>query len=501
VQALPELVSRQEVPVQPALRQVPEPGRVDRSGRLRGFRVAVACADTAVIAGGAAAAYFVRFHFSHDFNTHGLGPRFGLPYSVVVVFLVVVWMAWIAKCRGYSRANVAGGADGLRAIVVSGLATMGTVAVIGFLAKSEISRGFLALCFMIGLPALLASRYAAARFLHRLRARGSHCSRVLVVGRSGHVQDLIEVLLREPWAGLLPVGACLPDPDAPPTIMGVPVLGSYALVGDAVRAAQADQVLMVEGAEGFRGFKTVAWQLDDSRAQLVVVPTVSDVALTRIKMQPVAGLPLLNVRLPEFTGPQRVAKRTMDLFGAAVLIVLLAPFLAVIALLIKASSAGPVLYRQTRVGKNGLEFSCVKFRTMVTDADEVRVGLQALNEGNGALFKIRDDPRVTKIGRPLRRYSLDELPQLLNVLRGQMSLVGPRPPLPDEVRQYEGPMRRRLLVTPGLTGLWQVSGRSDLSAADSQRLDLYYVDNWSIASDVLILCKTLRAVVSGEGAY
>jgi len=247
--------------------------------------------------------------------------------------------------------------------------------------------------------------------------------------------------------------------------------------------------------------RRLAWQLERDDVELVVAPALMDVTGPRISIRPVSGLPLLHVEHPELDGGRQVVKDLFDRVMALVALVVLSPLLLVVALLIKFTSEGPVLFRQTRVGRDGREFTVLKFRTMVVDAEARKTELLVHNEHDGVLFKIRKDPRITPIGRKLRRYSLDELPQLINVLRGDMSLVGPRPPLPEEVARYGGDVYRRLAVKPGLTGLWQVSGRSDLSWEESVRLDLRYVDNWSLALDLLILWKTWSAVVRGSGAY
>ncbi|MFC7645746.1 sugar transferase [Streptosporangium lutulentum] len=221
----------------------------------------------------------------------------------------------------------------------------------------------------------------------------------------------------------------------------------------------------------------------------------------RINIRPVAGLPLLHVAHPDLDGARQLVKGVFDKVVAALALLALSPFLLVVAALIKSTGPGPVLFRQARVGKGGEEFTVLKFRTMVPDAEQIKRILTELNEGDGVLFKIRNDPRITPLGSWLRRYSIDELPQLFNVVRGDMSLVGPRPPLPEEVARYGTDVRRRLVVKPGLTGLWQVSGRSDLSWEESVRLDLRYVENWSLALDMQILWKTWSAVMRGSGAY
>jgi exopolysaccharide biosynthesis polyprenyl glycosylphosphotransferase len=245
----------------------------------------------------------------------------------------------------------------------------------------------------------------------------------------------------------------------------------------------------------------LSWALEKTSAELLLVPAVTEVVGPRMQLRPVEGLPLLHLAPPELRGGRRLTKAVLDRVGAVAGLVLLAPVLLGIALLVKATGPGPVLYRQERVGREGRPFSMLKFRTMVPGADRMVATLGGGNDGNGVLFKLKHDPRVTRVGRVLRRYSLDELPQLFNVVRGEMSLVGPRPPLPAEVERYGFAMRRRFLVKPGLTGLWQISGRSDLSWEESVRADVLYVENWSLAFDLMILWRTLGAVLRGSGAY
>ena len=245
----------------------------------------------------------------------------------------------------------------------------------------------------------------------------------------------------------------------------------------------------------------MGWQLERSDISLIVVPSLAEVAGPRIHLRPVAGLPLMHIEPPQADAAGRWSKRLFDLVGASLLLCFFAPVMLVIASVIKLDDGGPVLFRQARVGRNGTMFDCFKFRSMCVDAEQRLAALQHLNETDGVLFKLRADPRITRLGRFLRRFSLDELPQLINVVEGSMSLVGPRPPLQSEVDVYGLDVHRRLLVRPGMTGLWQVSGRSELSWRESVRLDLYYVDNWSMMGDLIILAKTLRAVVASRGAY
>jgi exopolysaccharide biosynthesis polyprenyl glycosylphosphotransferase len=247
--------------------------------------------------------------------------------------------------------------------------------------------------------------------------------------------------------------------------------------------------------------RQLGWGLEDTRAELLLAPAITEIVGSRVQIRPVSGLPLMHMERPELRGLRRLTKSTFDRTAAAAMIILLLPVLGTIALLICSTSRGGILYRQDRVGRHGHTFGMWKFRTMVAGADSMVQQLAAHDDGNGVLFKVRCDPRVTSVGRLLRRYSLDELPQLVNVLAGDMSLVGPRPPLSAEVEQYGREMHRRFLVKPGITGLWQVSGRSDLSWDDSVRIDIRYVENWSLAHDFMILWKTFGAVFRGSGAY
>jgi exopolysaccharide biosynthesis polyprenyl glycosylphosphotransferase len=299
------------------------------------------------------------------------------------------------------------------------------------------------------------------------------------------------------------VAACVTgaDRDRVAQSAGVPVGGLDDVLALAATAC-ADTVAVTSSSETAAQYlRRLSWQLEGSGLELLVVPGLVEVAGPRLHIRPLEGLPLLAVEAPCFTGWRRLVKTVVDRAAAAAVLVLLAPVMLVLALAVRLSGPGPVLFRQVRIGEGGVPFTMLKFRSMVADADQRLDAVRALNEFDGVLFKVRNDPRVTRVGRWLRRLSLDELPQLINVLTGSMSLVGPRPPLPTEVASYDEQVSRRLLVKPGLTGLWQISGRSDLSWEHSVRLDLRYVENWSLALDLGILVRTVRAVLRGSGAY
>jgi exopolysaccharide biosynthesis polyprenyl glycosylphosphotransferase len=348
----------------------------------------------------------------------------------------------------------------------------------------------------------LLGRLALRARLHRERRSGRCALPVLVVGTVQAVTEMIDRARRDSARGWVVVGACTPTgraDDGSDAIMGVPVLGDLDAVADVVHLGRY-RVVAVCPTPGWTSVRLhqLAWNIEDAAAELVVDPGLMEVAGPRLHVAPVDGLPLLRLTRPTFTGVAWVAKHVVDRLAAALLVV--APLLLVIAVAIKLDG-GPVFFRQTRVGKHGREFRMLKFRSMVVGAENKLAALAPANDGAGPLFKMKDDPRVTPIGRVLRRYSLDELPQLFNVLGGTMSLVGPRPPLPVEVETYGRAAQRKLLVRPGVTGLWQVSGRSDLSWEQSVRLDLRYVENWNLALDANILWRTVGAVVNSRGAY
>ncbi|HWH30516.1 MAG TPA: sugar transferase, partial [Mycobacteriales bacterium] len=337
------------------------------------------------------------------------------------------------------------------------------------------------------------------------RRSGRFLHRVLVVGGTEQVQELAGELCRDPLAGFEVVGVCVPGGHGTVELAGgrhVPVVGTLTTVPLALRELDVDTVAVTSGpALGSQALRRLSYELEGEDVDLMVAPALTNVTGSRVHIRPIAGLPLLHLDEPELSGARQAAKFAFDWSTALLLTLLALPLLVGIAVVVRASSAGPALFTQERVGQNGTPFQVYKFRSMYVDAEQRLADIEHLNEHDGVLFKVRNDPRITPVGRWLRKYSLDELPQLFNVLKGDMSLVGPRPPLASEVARYEGHAHRRLLVRPGITGLWQVSGRSDLSWDDTVRLDLQYVENWSLALDLSILFRTASAVLAGKGAY
>jgi exopolysaccharide biosynthesis polyprenyl glycosylphosphotransferase len=468
-----------------------------RDRHVRPYRRAVLAIDIAAASIGAEIAYIARFGMS-DQTRNQLYVWGGLA-------LPMLWLLCIAASRAYEARFLATSAEEYRRLVNAGLVMIAGIAVVSYLAKAEFARGYIVAAAPLSIALSALGRHVARRVLRRARANGRCLQDVLLVGHEWSVLDMVAELKREPDCGLRVVGACLPGGRGSLQMgqAGIPVVGSLETVVESVRKVNADVVAVTTCVEfGAPELRKVAWALETSNVEIVVAPAVMEIAGPRVHIRPVVGLPLLHIEKPEFTGVRRIVKGIFDRVVASLALLVLAPLFVAVALAIRLTSAGPSLFRQTRIGARGKPFTLYKFRSMYVGAEAAVDALRDANvNDDGLLFKVRRDPRVTTVGRYLRRYSIDELPQLLNVVLGHMSLVGPRPPLPREVEMYADDVRRRLLVRPGVTGLWQVSGRSDLSWEESVRLDLRYVENWSLVYDFQILLKTVYAVVKGVGAY
>jgi exopolysaccharide biosynthesis polyprenyl glycosylphosphotransferase len=484
-----------------SLEPAPEDSGVQRRSRwIRRYQRGLIVADLATAWVAIATAYLLRFGLSTSV----------LPNALVAAVLPLGWVALIGINHGYGARLVGVGAAEFQKIFRAFLHMTALIAFISFVTDAEFARGFVLVALPLALCLNLLTRYAARKWLHAQRARGRAMKSVLLVGDAEAISKFSMVLRRDEYAGLRVVGACVPseviaDMRTIDTLgeADVPLLGDVDSIVSAVRLSGADTVAVVSsGAIGPEKLRWVSWQLEGSSTDLMVSPGLTEVAGPRLHVMPVAGLPLLHVEEPKFTGFRRVLKGAFDRSVAALALLLLSPLFLVLILAVRFTSSGPALFRQIRVGRAGSTFVMLKFRSMYADAEERLASLREQSDhGDGVLFKMREDPRVTRVGRFLRKYSLDELPQLINVVLGTMSLVGPRPPLPLEVARYEDHVHRRLLVKPGLTGLWQISGRSDLSWDESVQLDLRYVENWSLGEDLFILWKTARAVAAGSGAY
>jgi len=385
-------------------------------------------------------------------------------------------------------------------VIRASLWLFATIALISYLFKLEIARGYIAIAFPLGIVFLLFGRYQVRRWLEKQRDGGKYLHRVLVIAGGDGAARLGQELAQAPYAGLQVVDVVTLEHQGESD-----QVDRSSLIEAVVPRAQtvgADTIIVDESARlSAEDMRQLGWSLEGSQIDLVVAPRMTEIAGPRLHVRTLEGLPLLHLEQPVFSGGSRFVKSAFDVLASLLALMVLLPFFLIISVVIFLSDLGPVFYRQMRIGQDGRPFTCWKFRTMVVGAEGLKEELLDLNERDAVAFKIMDDPRVTGVGKFLRRWSIDESPQFWNVLRGQMSLVGPRPPLAEEVAQYENFEHRRLLVKPGLTGLWQVSGRADLSWEDSVRLDLYYVENWSFALDLLILARTVTVVLKGQGAY
>jgi exopolysaccharide biosynthesis polyprenyl glycosylphosphotransferase len=458
---------------------------------MRGYLRRAACADFAVAAGSVAVAVLLRF-----------GDHPTVKYVLLSALLPVIWMIMLSIFGAYDERIIGTGSDEFRKVLNAGWSLTAGLALLSYALHTELSRAYLLISMVAATMFDLLARYKLRKRLHRARDAGRCMSAVVAVGPEAAVGDLITELRREHYHGLEVVAACLTSESVATEVAGVPVVGDLDGTPDAVRSSGAKTVAVLPSPE-IDGLKLrhLAWELEKTGTDLCLAPALLDVAGPRTTIRPTAGLTLLHVDHPQLSGPRQILKDLFDRCAAGLALAAFAPLMLFIAVAIRLSDGGPALFKQTRVGKNGKTFQIYKFRTMVVDAEQRLAELQDMNEFDGVLFKIRRDPRVTAVGTRLRKWSLDELPQLFNILLGEMSLVGPRPPLPAEAALYADHVRRRLAVRPGLTGLWQISGRSDLTWDESVRLDIRYVENWSLALDLQILWKTFSVLVRGSGAY
>jgi exopolysaccharide biosynthesis polyprenyl glycosylphosphotransferase len=456
-----------------------------------------------VVFGAVILAQYVRFGSTPTSPTYA-----GLYVTAFSALLAIIWLSALAGFRTRCPKYIGAGIEEYRRVVAASFWTFWVTAVAELLVKLEISRGYLAVAFPAGILGLVLSRWMWRKYVAHKHVGGRYQTAVLAIGESDAVVDLANELTSSAKDGYQVVGICIPGYGAPRgehlivNDRKIPIVGGEAYALHAIRTCDADTVAIAGfGQFGAQGVRRLIWQLEPMGVDLVMSPGVTDVALARLVVRPIAGLPLLHIEKPQYRGAKRFQKRAFDFCFAFAALGVTLPVLCAAAIAIKIGSRGPVFYSSERIGIDGRPFSMLKLRTMVEGADKKLESLLDSNECNGLLFKIRNDPRITPVGRVLRRFSIDELPQFIDVLRREMSVVGPRPPLRREVEAYEGDVQRRLLVKPGITGLWQVSGRSDLSWEKAVRLDLSYIDNWSMVGDLVIIAKTLQAVFQRKGAY
>ncbi|MFB7843180.1 sugar transferase [Microbacterium sp. NPDC056052] len=461
----------------------------------------LAVTDTIIVCAAVAFAQIARFGFG-DSRVVGLNLlNAELEYSMFSIALALVWSLALQLSGSRNAKVIGGGSLEYKRVADTTIRLFGVLAILAFGFQLQLARGYVLIAFPIGLALLFLGRWQWRRWLLNQRTRGRFAHHAVVVGEREKSRHVGASILREPGLGVQLLGAVTENGSDRDLLPGVPVLAGFDNALEAVLASGADTVVY-SGSDRFspEALQEFGWGLEAAKIELLVAPALTGIAGPRLHSIPAPGLPLIRVDYPAFEGTKYLAKRTFDLVGSVIALVVLSPLFMILAMWVR-QDGGKALFRQQRIGAGGRRFEMLKFRTMVVNAEDRLPSLLDQSDGNTVLFKMRNDPRVTAVGRALRRHSLDELPQLVNVLRGNMSLVGPRPPLTSEAEHYDHRMQRRFLVRPGITGLWQVNGRSDLSWDDSVRLDLFYVENWSLTGDLVILWRTLRVVVAGTGAY
>ncbi|WP_344772920.1 sugar transferase [Gryllotalpicola kribbensis] len=485
-------MSESAIPVHTVV--APQPLRLAWQRRVQ---YALIVTDAAAIAIAITVAQFGRFGTE---SLHSSAPH-STQYRALALIVAVAWLLALWATRTRDRRILGVGLIEYGRVANATFITFGLLAILAYLAQLTIARGYLAIALPLGLLLLLSGRWYWRSRVQAMRRGGRCLTGAVVVGGAAEVERAVGELGGQLRAGYKAIAVVLTDDgELSGAASALPRVELDDLV-DTVRRTRTRAVMVAGGLPGGNEqLRELGWAFEDSGVELILVSRLIEVAGPRMHWRPVEGLPMVHVDLPRFSGFNYSIKRAFDVVAGGLALLVASPVMLVVALAVKADG-GPVLFRQRRVGMRGGHFAMLKFRSMVVDAEARRDELMHLNEGAGLLFKLRDDPRVTRVGRVIRRLSLDELPQLFNVLRGDMSLVGPRPPLPAEVDRYEGRVNRRLLIKPGITGLWQVSGRSGLSWEESVKLDLWYVENWSLTNDLMILLRTARTVVAHEGAY
>lgn len=497
-----------------AQKRLPGARRADRQSTPSGDREAwerrhvarLALTDLVVLTLAVLIALITKFGTTEE--ARSTGPH-GLSYSQLGALIVVVWWLSLVFFRSRDQRLFGEDAEEYRRVIRATVFTFSLLAIVSLLIKADLSRGYLALAFPLGMIGLLASRKGWRMWLAHQRRRGHGMARVLMIGGERSSTSIAQAFENNRAAGFRVTGVWVPDRHHESAEWldianrFVPVLGTERTLNEALALTNANTVVVTDTEHlGHDGLRELMWKLEGVGVDLLVSPNMVDIAGARLHMRGISGMSFLHLEEPQYAAAGSWPKAMFDRCGAAVLLVMLSPLIVGVAAVVKCTSPGGIFFRHERIGRDGAPFSMIKFRSMRSGADaELKALLEAQGTSDKPLFKVTDDPRITKIGGFIRRFSIDELPQLINVLKGDMSLVGPRPQQAAEVALYDDAAHRRLHVRPGMTGLWQVSGRSDLSWDEAIRLDTSYVENWSMTGDLIILWRTVRAVIRSDGAY
>ena len=471
------------------------------SGWYQSYRTRLAVSDTLVIVLALSLTYLYRYRGTLDVTVDGSS----VPYWLAAALLAATWVIFLAVQQSRSRQVVGAGAEEYRRVIRASIGAFGLAAIVAFVGQADLSRLFFVVTLPAGTAALVLVRAGNRLYLASRRDRDQAFTPCVVVGPTREAAEALSELRTHPSAGYRAVGVSLipSDDGTEPVDVTLSDVTTFDIADLTSRLGDIGTPFAVVIADGVgrRMVRELAWSLENSEVELILMSRLTDVAGPRMAVSPIPGANLVHVDLPHYSRWKGFQKRTFDILLSTTALVLLAPLMAVLALVVRCSDGGPSLFRQTRIGQNGVPFTMHKFRTMAVDAESQISDLIAANGGRALLFKIEDDPRVTPVGSFLRKYSLDELPQFWDVLRGRMCVVGPRPQVAREVAEYTPEAHRRLLIKPGITGLWQVNGRSALSPENAIRLDLRYVENWSLAEDLVIVLRTVKVVLFSRGAY
>ncbi len=464
-------------------------------GVSRNVRIAILFTDALALIIATTIGFVTRFSFAE------LGTSLTGPIQLVGTIAPILWLALLVLLGSYEQRVVGLGLTEYGKILQSALWMVALVSIVSFLGKFDTSRAYVLLAIPIGTALLLADRWLWRRWLLRKRNQGRELQSTIVIGNAEDRARISEALTQRRWAGY-EVVAEFAEPAINST--GEPDASS-AWMDELMHRVNSEQIMCIALAPscGLTGadIRELSWRIEGRGIDLLISSALGAVTGPRLSLRVATGLPFMHLDEVGLGATKRGVKRLMDIAVSATALVLLAPVLLIISLIVLLSSGTPVFFSQDRAGQRGQIFRMWKFRTMVRGADKQREALREASDTDGPIAKFVDDPRITPVGRFLRRWSLDELPQLFNVLRGDMSLVGPRPHPIDDVERYRSSDARRLLAKPGMTGLWQVAGRSDISWDDAVELDLLYIENWSVTADVAILLRTVQAVLTRSGAY
>lgn len=478
----------------------------DRRSWSKKLKYLVVATDTIALTAAFLLAHIIKFRFTNP--TMDGRNEIDITYISVSVILIIVWVG-ILGLAGSRKLRVLGeGSNEFNIITRSSIYLFAFIVTFSYLTEIDIARRYLVFALLLGWLFIIINRLFIRNLIVKYRYKGRMLTQLMIVGEQPASEHLIKLLKQKKQVGLNPVAVHISATTTKnnSTVIPEQIITGY---GDSPKKIISEveknniQALIVTDGHQMtpETLRELGWELALRDVALMLAPATTDIAGPRIHMTPMNGFPLIHVSTPRLDGLSGVLKRSIDVIASGLGLLVISPLLLVIGLIVK-KDGGPAFYSQERIGKNGVPFKMWKFRSMVTNADELKAQLIAEHGGGDALlFKMKDDPRITPIGKFIRRYSIDELPQLWNVFIGDMSLVGPRPQVQDEVNQYTKEAYRRLLVSPGLTGLWQVSGRSKLTWEEALRFDLYYVENWSLAGDIAILFRTVKAVVGKDGAY